>query len=241
MARRAVCRVIGAALVLMVLSACNRQDAIDARPADAGARPGPSDSDAGAEPIDAARPPVDASGLDAAAGRPARPPLILPNTQCALAVGAECDGREDCPIGQTCCGHYEPVFFTYSSIECRSRCDDSNDIEFCHPGQTCMRAGHVCRASLIIPYDFIGVCALPSSSVPPLKGEAVAGDVACADASCSAASEQCCLRSRYDFNAMSLSALEPYCAPLEHTCSCDHDPTPPDAGVPDAGGDEDAG
>jgi hypothetical protein len=170
------------------------------------------------------------------AGRPAPPfTFPLPETQCALAVGAECDGREDCANDEICCGRYEPLFFMYTSIRCRPRCDSSDDIEFCHPGDTCSRAGTVCRPSLIIPYDFVGVCARPEENLPALLGTAVAGEVACGDTRCSAGSEKCCLRSRYDFREMRLDALEPYCAPLDHTCNCRHDPGPVDAGVPDGG------
>lgn len=205
-----------------------------------------------APPMDAsAPPPADASpgsdaAADAAAGGSSAPPisLPLPDTICALAVGAACDGNEDCGQGQTCCGQYEPILFRYTRIECMPSCDGTNQVQLCRPGESCARAGTECRSSLIIPYDFIGVCAAPDSAVPMMTGGATEGEIACGEAACALGSEQCCLRSRYDFMDMSISALEPYCAPLGDRCSCNHKVEPTDAGPPDAGddaGDDDAG
>jgi len=203
-----------------------------------------------AAPSQDASPAMDASGaIDAATNDAAQsgsfaPPIVrpLPDSVCALAVGAKCGGKGDCAQGQTCCGRFEPALVTYTSIGCKASCDGSNDFELCHPGETCARAGTECRSSLIIPHAFIGVCAAPESALPVLTGASVADEIACGDAACAVGAEQCCLRSRYDFREMGVSALEPYCAPLDHRCSCNHEPT--DAGSSsggDGGTDEDAG
>ena len=47
--------------------------------------------------------------------------------------------------------------------------------------------------------------------------------------------QKCCLPARYHFADLSLDALEPYCADLDDTCSCNHMPPQLDAGSPDAG------
>jgi hypothetical protein len=198
--------------------------------------------DASSPPMDASPATTDAATLDAAHSGGAPAPVVnpLPDSVCSLAVGAWCDGKEDCAQGQTCCGRFEPVRFMYTSIGCKASCDGSNDFELCHPGESCTREGTECRSSLIIPHAFIGVCAGPESSLPVVTGASVAGKIACGGATCDVGVEQCCLRSRYDFRTMGVSALEPYCAPPDHRCSCNHEPV--DAGSSSDGGeDQDAG
>jgi len=245
MAGRVCCRSLVAALSLAwVLAACNGDDGVG-EPAKSmqDAMPAPPLEDASRPPMNAS-PAIDAAANDAAQSGGFVPPIVrpLPDSVCALAVGAACDGKEDCAQGQTCCGRFEPALFTYTSIGCRASCNGENDFELCHPGETCARPGTECRSSLIIPHDFIGVCAGPESSLPVLTGGSVAGEIACGNAACAVPAEQCCLRSRYDFRDMGVSALEPYCAPLDHRCSCNHEPI--DAGSPgdgDGGQDQDAG
>lgn len=216
--------------------ACDGGD--EEQPASDASSPAPArDADApqDAQPALDADLPADAGAVDSGWVPPFVPPL--PDSVCALAVGAQCDGSEDCAQGETCCGRFEPALVAYTSIACRSECSDRNDIELCHAGEPCANGEAVCRTSLIIPHDFIGVCARPESAVAPVTGTAVAGEVTCGATSCAVGSEKCCLRARYDFRTMSIDALEPYCAELDANCSCNHVPAMPDAGppVPDAG------
>lgn len=195
--------------------------------------------DAGADAATAPSP--DAGAADTGVPSPTLPPFgPLPDSICSLEVGAECDGREDCAGGQTCCGVFDPLGFTYRQIRCMDSCEDTNEIELCHPGEACSRPGHVCRRSFILPYEFLSVCADPGLVSPNATGQALAGEIACGPESCQVGSEQCCLRTRYEFAARTLRALEPYCAPLDHACDCDHALPPSDAGV-DGGADQDAG
>jgi hypothetical protein len=235
---------VGVPALVWLFAACDGgEDLVASAPDAATAAPR---MDASPEPPVDASPATDAAA-DASEGGSSEPTINrpLPDSVCSLAVGAECDGNEDCAQGQTCCGHFESILFTYTSMKCRSACDGTNEVQLCRPGETCARAGTQCRSSLIIPYDFIGVCANPDPAVPPLTGGAAAGDIACGETACAAGSEQCCLRSRYDFMDMAISALEPYCAPLGDRCTCNHEAQRVDAGAEDAGddagSDDDAG
>jgi hypothetical protein len=163
------------------------------------------------------------------------PPIVVPSSICALSVGAECDGAEDCGDGQVCCGEFEPERFRYTRIACADRCEGLNSFALCHAGESCSVAGQVCRRSLIIPFDFIGVCA-PPIEAPALASVAAVPDViACGQRTCEAGVSKCCLRTRFDFAPRLPVALEPYCAPLDDSCGCDHVP-PPITDDEDAGG-----
>jgi hypothetical protein len=133
---------------------------------------------------------------------------------CTLGVGATCDGPEDCPVPQSCCAVFDAGRFTYMSIGCALNCDALNEFELCHPDQGCNARGRVCRRSAIVPHDFITVCVEPVAVPVPTEttSEAISDKVMCGADLCTARSEQCCLRSEFDFaNRMSI-ALEPYCA-----------------------------
>jgi hypothetical protein len=220
---------------VLLTAACSADDSEQQPEEDASRSPPPD-----ASPPGDAQPSADAAPPDAArddAG--SLPPFVrtLPDSVCALSVGATCDGSEDCAQGESCCATFDPLLFRYESIVCEDDCNGSNEFTVCHPGEPCASAGEVCRASLIIPHDFIGVCAAPQSGVPPLMGTASAGEVACGADRCAVGSEQCCLRARYDFQAMSIDPLEPYCAALDAACRCnyvapDADPYDEDGGGP---------
>jgi hypothetical protein len=212
-----------------VLSAAACGDVGEQQPDEDASRSPPPDA---SQPNDA-QPPVDAASADAApddGGRQAPVVRPLPDSVCALSVGARCDGSEDCAQGESCCATFDPFLFRYTSIACQADCGGNNEFTVCHPGEACTSAGEVCRASLIIPHDFIGVCAAPQAGVPPLTGTALAGEVECGAARCAVGSEKCCLRARYDFQAMSIDALEPYCAEIDANCTCNY--VAPDAGTP---------
>lgn len=172
----------------------------------------------------------------AGSGGPAIDAGMLPNAGsiCALAVGAECDGPEDCPVPQSCCA-VSVVPLTYSIIACRQNCDRANEYELCHAEQGgCRRSDRVCQRSQIIPHDFITVCSNPTSLPLPTanSSQAIANTVVCGSDRCVAGKEQCCLRSEFDFEKRMTVALEPYCAPRGSSCTC--------ASMPPAG-DEDGG
>lgn len=228
----------GVAVIACMLGACDTSTDL---PSDAGnpsqGRGAGRDDAMVANPRDAAPP----SQRDAMPPVVVFPPPQLPDSVCALAVGAECDGAEDCGSGQVCCGEFDPATFSYERIACADRCDGSNSFEFCHEGERCGTSGLVCRRSLIIPYDFVGVCAMPAEPARDLRGEAVSGQIACGAQTCDVGAEKCCLRARFDFARRAAMALEPHCAPIDYQCACDAAPEPQDAGSESEHDDEDAG
>ena len=152
--------------------------------------------------------------------------LPVTGSVCTLGVGATCDGPEDCPVPQSCCAVFDASRLTYVSIGCALNCDALNEFELCHPDQGCNGRSRVCRRSAIVPHDFITVCADPIPVPVPTEttSEAITDKVMCGADLCAAGSEQCCLRSEFDFaNRMSV-ALEPYCAPAGSACTCDSVP-----------------
>jgi hypothetical protein len=163
------------------------------------------------------------------------PPFTLPESLCSLKVGAECDGSEDCPHGQVCCGQFDTTFITYRQIRCETQCGEPN-VEFCHPGDTC-QDGSNCTHSVIVPFDFVAVCKTQEQP-GSLTGTRVAGEIACGDTTCDSHSEQCCLRARVNLVPALPVGLTPYCAPRGTDCDCEDDTK----GQPrDAGDDNDGG
>ena len=153
---------------------------------------------------------------------------------CGLSVAASCDGNEDCPSGQVCCGDIEMMSFRYTRIACQDSCPrDQMHYRLCHPGETCTEPSDVCRHSQILPYDFLAVCAPPAMNVTTQPTGSIGDGVACGSTTCGAG-ESCCLRSLLDRAAMMRQVLEPYCMPPDGVCDC---ATATDGGV----GDEDAG
>jgi hypothetical protein len=154
---------------------------------------------------------------------------------CVLHVGARCDGPEDCPGGQTCCAQFEALSYGYRSIQCQDSCDAVDQFELCHPGQVCDDPSQVCRRSVLVPHDFITVCADAAPVPTDTTSAAIDDEVLCGESSCRAGSEQCCLRATFDFATMMSTALPPYCAPLSSGCQCDDQPVILDASVEDGG------
>lgn len=157
---------------------------------------------------------------------------------CTAALGTACDGAEDCPSGQHCCGRYQQ---RYTEIGCFASCTalqgDAGPMmgaplwfELCHAGDTCEDTTATCLTSSFLPGS-LSRC-LPSSlmgmamgSPPDATLGKVKNEVNCGTAVCGA-SEQCCIR----------MPLAPYCAPKSATCGC----TEPDAGGGGDGGNKDA-
>ena len=205
---------------------------------------------------DAAAPSEDASvtppPMTVDAGRPQGPPW-QPNWDaaagfegeyCYLHVGAQCDGPEDCPSSDSgagaCCARIGRDSLVYTSIECADSCDFSQTFPLCHAGLPCTADGNsVCRTSVLLPDDFIGVCAVPLPTLGPPTGEAVAGEIDCGPDRCVVGAEQCCMRKSFRSDRGSV-AHEPYCAPLGEPCDCEDRMMPPrDAGG--QGHEDDAG
>jgi hypothetical protein len=79
------------------------------------------------------------------------------STDCACegfgcnALEAFCDGPEDCPEGQVCCGLFTGT--RYTRFECQSSCvAQDGQFEICHEGATqCSQAGTTCSRSQVLP------------------------------------------------------------------------------------------
>jgi hypothetical protein len=155
---------------------------------------------------------------------------------CTAALGTVCDGAEDCPAGQHCCGRYQQ---RYTEIGCFPSCQalqgDGGPMmgaplwfELCHAGDTCEDTTATCLTSSFLPGS-LSRC-LPSQLMGMASGsppDATLGknknEVNCGSKTCGA-SEQCCIR----------MPLEPYCALKSATCAC----TEPDAGSGGDGGNQ---
>lgn len=71
---------------------------------------------------------------------------------CRITV-ASCDGPEDCPSGQVCCGTFSAG--AYSSIACKASCKASSERELCHPGENaCSRPSQTCSPSPSLPEGY---------------------------------------------------------------------------------------
>jgi hypothetical protein len=89
---------------------------------------------------------------------------------------------------------------------------------------------------LLIPHDFIGICAPHSELARSPTGEAVKDKIDCGADQCVVGEEQCCLREGFNLKKVRPVKYEPYCAPIGEPCDCsDVDIPPPDAGTPDSG------
>jgi hypothetical protein len=155
----------------------------------------------------------------------------LEDEYCVLRVAAECDGYEDCGSG-VCCARFDPSEVSYTAIECADSCDYQRTFPLCHAGQRCdFQAMDTCRTSLLIPHDFIGVCAPPNGFSGPPTGAEVEGMINCGDAQCVVGLEQCCLREGFDVKHLQPKKYEPYCAPIGAKCDCTEEIPSRDAGM----------
>jgi hypothetical protein len=147
---------------------------------------------------------------------------------CTQVTPLTCDGPEDCPSGNHCCGEYTGG--GYAQIECLPSCADAGAggdgggglwLELCHAGQTCETASDMCLTSMYLP-SFLYRCY--TTGMPPPATATAGPGINCGAATCGAG-QLCCLRSPHD----------PYCAPAGTACSCTG---PGDAGADaaDAGG-----
>ena len=146
---------------------------------------------------------------------------------CTVAVATACDGPEDCPTGQRCCGKWDEEYVEFGCYaSCIAQTGDSGAgpgggplwFDMCHPGDACEDSTAMCLTSPYLPTSF-SRCYDSGDPPNPALGNA-ANQVNCGTDVCTSG-EKCCLRG---------STLEPYCAPTSATCACD----PPDPGT-DAG------
>jgi hypothetical protein len=156
---------------------------------------------------------------------------------CLSSVAAACDGPEDCSQG-ICCAQIDPLRLGYREISCRDSCElDEGGFALCHPRApedfTCSADKSLtCRRSLLLPHDFIGVCAPESPIVPAtLRGESVSGQIECGESRCDVGTEKCCLTVTFDIEEEQRLARSAHCLPIDDECNCESRGEPPvDAG-----------
>jgi len=160
---------------------------------------------------------------------------------CALAVPTECDGPEDCPSGQHCCGEYNMGYDKFSCMpSCLAGAAGAGGaagapgmgpilFELCHPGDTCEDSTAMCLTSPYLPGSLSrclgSMFMAQTSGNPPDKSLGNgAHELNCGSAVCGS-DEECCIR----------QPLAPYCAPKGTKCACDFTPST-DGGTKDGGG-----
>jgi hypothetical protein len=167
---------------------------------------------------------------------------------CITSVAAECDGAEDCggdrriccaTIGPSTSASSLPGYVGYKTMQCSATCKRSEGgFPLCHrvspDERTCLSADDTleCRRTLLLPHDFIGVCAPHSEYAPEtLKGEPVSGLIECGASRCTVGTEKCCLGVTYDRDAPQNTAPSARCLPLDAECNCEGRSEPEDAGT----------
>jgi hypothetical protein len=143
---------------------------------------------------------------------------------CTQLAAVPCDGPEDCPEGDLCCGRLAGS--TFDRFECRSACDvpageggayedagleasaqEATWYEICHPGSTCTNPQYQCSKSALLP-AFLSRC-FTSGAVATTAGSTAAAEVNCGGAVCTRG-EQCCLHPPQD----------PSCLAQGEPCDC---------------------
>jgi hypothetical protein len=134
-----------------------------------------------------------------------------PNNDCTTVAAIVCDGAEDCPSGQHCCGRFSNS--DYVQFGCFDACSNAPTngadqwLELCHAGDTCEGTGNTCKLSQYLPAPLSRCFSMGTDA--PAGANAEAGKVNCGSNLCGTG-EKCCLRKPHD----------PYCAPASADCEC---------------------
>ena len=136
-----------------------------------------------------------------------------PDNTCQRLVEVNCDGAEDCPGDQVCCGRWQEGYRGFTcedSCEAAEDADDGGGIwsEACHPGESCSVDGFSCLQNLDYLPDFLFRCR-DTGEEPGSAGSPAAGEVNCGPQVCGRG-EQCCLS----------EPGEPACVAGDTPCSC---------------------
>jgi hypothetical protein len=144
-----------------------------------------------------------------------------PTNNCTSVNALPCDGAEDCPKGQFCCGLRESQS-TYTGFGCFASCltapgatATAGWVQICHAGEACedKSAGVACTTSQLLP-PTLARCLAAGGSAPP-SATPTAGEIRCGTKGllCSPG-ESCCFRPPRD----------PYCTAAGVACDCKHAP-----------------
>jgi hypothetical protein len=156
-----------------------------------------------------------------------------PNNNCRQLIDVTCDGAEDCPSGEMCCGHYQGG---YREFVCAPDCaaeqiaQGGEWSQICHPGDSCVNPSYECRQNTDFLPDYLYRCR-DTGEAPRRTGSVAPGEVNCGDAVCGSG-EKCCVSV---LPGVPVSGL-PVCVPSDQTCSCTPQATDHDAGMEFDGG-----
>jgi hypothetical protein len=154
-----------------------------------------------------------------------------------------CDGNEDCGAGLTCAADFTGG--RYSNYRCTDSLIEEDALaasmmgavsQICHPGDECEVEGYQCLVNPMYQPTFAGRCR--DTGDPVTDGPSGAGEINCAEDVCDAATQKCCV----PITAEGTQVDAAYCIDRDEDCACSPPQSPPDAGAPDAGGqDTDSG
>jgi hypothetical protein len=140
---------------------------------------------------------------------------------CSLLTAVECDGSEDCPEGQICCGTLEGAL-AYESIRCQDRCDlaDGGRI-LCHENEPCPDPEQVCMRSIVLP-SYLGICGTPSAFTPSGFDSAstAPGEINCGAGVVCPQGMVCCSLTSWDAESQGASFIDGRCVADPEECSC---------------------
>jgi hypothetical protein len=151
---------------------------------------------------------------------------------CAFQTTADCDGNEDCPSGQTCCGLLNPNGGAYDKVTCQDKCEGDTVRPICHDGDVCPNpnpgpdgSAPLCIRSTILP-AYLAICGVPGTFTP--KGfvgkPAAAHQINCGpDLSCGPGTK-CCVLTTWDAATRAQAPTGGYCAKTDEICSCEGAP-----------------
>jgi hypothetical protein len=73
------------------------------------------------------------------------------------SIVVECDGPEDCPSGQLCCGEEGITDSVFTHLYCRNGCPGGTTVtrtEICHPGGVACKNGNQCNSDNQLPNGY---------------------------------------------------------------------------------------
>lgn len=160
--------------------------------------------------------------------------VVAEGDYCSFLVAAECDGNEDCPTGQTCCGMRDGGALRYNSIKCQEKCDSAaGGTQLCHAGEPCpgeedsgtpdadAASLPSCHRSLILP-SYLAVCGVPNPLLPNtlIERPAEAHAVNCGESVTCSEGTKCCVLGNWKAETQATTIRSGYCAPMAEECDC---------------------
>lgn len=150
-------------------------------------------------------------------------------TFCSFQTTAECDGQEDCPSGQTCCGLLDPNGGGYTAVKCQDTCPEAQFRVVCHEGDPCPQpavpgpdgSAPLCVRSTILP-GYLGICGVVGTFTPKgFVGKPPAPDaINCGPDLACGPGTKCCVLTTWDAATRAQAPTGGYCAKTSETCSC---------------------